>query len=79
MEQTPQDPRCESAIEDLQVRLAFLQHTVEQLDEVVRELGDDNVRLKRELKELRDRVSTGTEGLLPDQDGDLASEKPPHY
>lgn len=79
MDETPQDSRCTAAIEDLQVRLAFLQDTVEQLDGVVRELGDDNVRLKRELRELRERVSSGTEGLLPDQDGDLASEKPPHY
>ena len=75
----PQDPRCTAAIEDLQVRLAFFEHTLEQLDEVVRQVADENVRLKRELNDLRERVSSGGEGLLPSMENDPLAEKPPHY
>ncbi len=75
----PQDARCQAGIEDLQIRLAFLEHTIEQLDSVVREVADENLRLKRELKELSERVATGGEGLLPDANVDLDHEKPPHY
>ena len=70
--QTP-DPR----IQDMEVKIAFLEHALSQLDEVVREVADDNVRLKREVAELRERLQAamGTgEAMDPER-----YQVPPHY
>jgi len=64
-------------LEDLEVKLAFFEHALSQLDEVVRELADDNARLKREVTELRGRV-TAAVGSGPDMDP-AQYQVPPHY
>lgn len=57
-------------IEDLQVRLAFHEHHLAELDAVIRELRDQVDRLREEVRELREQRPMGDED--PDQ-------KPPHY
>mgnify|MGYP000385925135 CR=1 FL=1 len=68
---TTEDPRLEA----MEVKLAYLEHALAQLDEVVRELADDNLRLKREVVELRERLASGSG---PEMDPDRY-QVPPHY
>ena len=73
MSPTSPDPR----LEDMEVKMAFLEHALSQLDEVVRELADDNVRLKRTVAELQERLQAamGTgEAMDPER-----YQVPPHY
>ncbi len=67
----------ESRIEDLEVKLAYLERTVTELDEVLREVADDNRRLKREMTELRERVLRAM-GDGTDMDPEI-HQVPPHY
>ena len=62
-------------IEDLEVRYAFQEETLRQLDLVVAELGNELRRLKRELKEVRAQVADSPQG----GQNKLEDEKPPHY
>jgi uncharacterized coiled-coil protein SlyX len=64
-------------LEDLEVKVAYLEHTLSQLDEVVRDLADDNLRLKREVAELRERL-TAAVGSGPEMDPSQY-QVPPHY
>lgn len=57
---------------DLQIRVAYQDHLVAQLDEVVRQLADRVVALERDLAELRLRLDDTAEVGPHD-------EKPPHY
>ncbi len=65
----------EKRIEDLEVRYAFQEETIRQLDQVVAELGDEIRKLRLELKELRAQVAEAPEG----EPNKLEDEKPPHY
>ena len=56
---------------DLEVRVAYQDKTIAQLDEVVRELALRLERVEHQLRELRDR-SDGLPIGTPD-------EPPPHY
>lgn len=67
----------DARMEDLEVKLAFLEHALAQLDGVVRELADDNVRLKREVADLRERLNTAV-GSGPQMDP-AQYQVPPHY
>ncbi len=60
-----------SQIIDLEVRVAYQERLIGQLDEVIRELATRMERVENELAELRD--STDAEPIGP-QD-----ERPPHY
>ncbi|HCH62992.1 MAG: SlyX protein [Deltaproteobacteria bacterium] len=67
----------DSRLEDMEVKIAFLENALSQLDEVVRELADDNVRLKREVAELRERMQAAMgagEAMDPER-----YQVPPHY
>lgn len=66
----------DTRIEDLEVKVAFLEHTLSQLDEVVRELADDNVALKRQVVELTERVKAASQGADIDAS---PHQVPPHY
>lgn len=59
-------------IHELEVKIAFLEHHVHELDAIIRTLSDDMARLRAELAELRDGATAG-------ERGPLESEKPPHY
>lgn len=57
---------------ELDVKLAYQEHLISQLDALVRELGDRLAITERELKELKAAVPAPlTLGA--------ANEKPPHY
>ena len=64
-------------LEDMEVKMAFLEHSLSQLDEIVRELSEDNLRLKREVGELRERLQAAVgsgEAMDPER-----YQVPPHY
>lgn len=69
----------ESRLERLEERFAWLQRHVTEQDRAMLKLSEENALLRRELEELRGRVSgsalreAGDAGLPPDE------EKPPHY
>jgi uncharacterized coiled-coil protein SlyX len=63
-------------MDDIEARYAFQEDQLQQLDQVVRELGDQLTALRREVKELRAQIATqGTSG----EGNTLSDEKPPHY
>jgi uncharacterized coiled-coil protein SlyX len=59
-------------LEALETRLAFLERTVEQLDEAILDRGAQLERLERRLADLDNRVPRPEEG-------DPLDERPPHY
>jgi uncharacterized coiled-coil protein SlyX len=64
----------EDRITNVEVRIAFLEKTVEDLDAVVRELGSELVALRRAYEQLRDRAVPSSEPART-----LEDDKPPHY
>jgi uncharacterized coiled-coil protein SlyX len=73
---------CEE-IENLQIKVAYLESLHEELNEVVVKLQDENMRFKKELREIKEHMqnsadpgANATEKSLFEQ---LADEKPPHY
>ena len=60
----------------LEEKIAHLEHHVTQQDKAMLEMSEDIARLRRELKTLRERATTGTTSgdteTMPD-------ERPPHY
>ena len=60
-------------IEDLEVKLAFQDKLIRELDALVRTFGDRLDKTERELKQLRDAVRSPETALGP------ANEPPPHY
>jgi|GEM_PF-5641442 len=69
-------------IEDLQIKVAYLESLHEELNEVVVKLQDENMRFKNEITEIKEHMKnaspsgSGSEASLFEQ---LADEKPPHY
>jgi uncharacterized coiled-coil protein SlyX len=59
---------------DLEIKLAFQERLIRELDAHVRELGDRLVKTERELEQLKQAVKTGGELPIGAQ-----NEKPPHY
>lgn len=76
---TPDSPDTVNRVTDLEVRLAFLEHTISQLDDVVRETADEVARMRRMMTELRQRVEQSTDPGSADAPTDLEYERPPHY
>lgn len=76
-------PDLADRVTDLEVRLAFLERTLSDLDEVVRETADGIVRVRATLDDLRAQVqAAGQPGEAATGDeapGGLLYEKPPHY
>lgn len=70
-------------IEDLQIKIAYLESLHDELNKVVVKLQDENMHFKKELREIKqymqnsaDPGATSAEKSLFEQ---LAEEKPPHY
>lgn len=61
-------------LEDLEIRYAFQQDHLQQLDDVLREQADTIERLTSELSSLREQVAQGLEGEAPPEE-----QVPPHY
>ena len=62
-------------LEDIEVRIAFIEKNILDLDEVVRTLSEHLDQMRRDLSLLREHV---TDGTLTVQ-GDPRDERPPHY
>ena len=71
----------EQRFTDMEMRLAFLEHSVQTLDQVIQDLGETLDRTRRELVDLKDTMNTyahdGKENLSSTER--LLNEKPPHY
>ena len=65
--------RMDERIIELEVRLAYQDRIISDLDEVVRAFSERVVKLERELVVLKETVERGAPEVGP-QD-----EKPPHY
>ncbi len=59
---------------DLEIKLAYQERLIRELDAHVRELGDRLVTTEREVEQLRQAIRTGGEVPVGAQ-----NEKPPHY
>lgn len=57
--------------EELEIKVAYLEKSLLELDDVVREMADKIAGLEREVAEIRDES-------MPTSN-DLEAEKPPHY
>jgi len=62
----------ERRLEDLEVKVAYLESLVMDLDALLRQVADRNADLDRELTAIREQV-------LPGDVTAAAVEKPPHY
>ena len=60
-------------LQDLEVKLAFQDKLIRELDALVRTFGDRLDETQRELKQLKDALRS------PEAPGGPANEPPPHY
>jgi uncharacterized coiled-coil protein SlyX len=67
------DPIQAERLEDLEVKLAFQDKLIRELDALVRTFGDRLDAAERELKQLKAGVRAGEPAMGP------ANEPPPHY
>ncbi len=65
----------ERRIEDLEVRMAFLEKGIEDLDAVVQRLAGQLDHTRHTLKQLREQLQADTLTIR----GDPMDEVPPHY
>lgn len=70
---TSDDEPLSERMLDLEVKLAFQDRRVRELDALVRELADRLVAAERELRQLRDALRSPEPTLGP------PNEPPPHY
>ncbi|WP_278931034.1 SlyX family protein [Moraxella osloensis] len=66
------------ALIDLQTQVAFMEDTVDKLDNIVTEQSQLIADQQRQLQLLYQKLETQTQGLQI-QPFDLLSDKPPHY
>ncbi len=59
-------------LEDLEIKVAFVENTVAELDSVLRRMADELESMRTDLKELRESLPNDTP-FNPDE------EVPPHY
>ena len=67
----------EERVKNLEVRMAFLERTLEDLDGAVRDLGSQVMVVQRELTRLRASVTSAKDGTEPPRK--LEDDVPPHY
>ena len=66
-------PSPDERIEDLEVKLAFQDKLIRELDALVRQFGDRLDDTQRELKQLKESIRS------PERPTGPANEPPPHY
>ncbi len=76
MSDKPADPALDQRLEDLEVRMAYLEHALGELDAVVRQTADELARIKPVVHALRKRAEDQAE-FIPKRSAE--EEKPPHY
>lgn len=69
----PEEPEPVERIVELEIKLAYQDHVIRELDALVRSFGDRLDRTERELKTLKDSL------VSPDVPLGPQSEPPPHY
>lgn len=74
--QDGEQPDLLARIEDLEVRYAYLERLLGELDAVVRETADELMRVGRVVHELR-RQAESAASEIPRRSAE--EEKPPHY
>ena len=74
----PTPAQLEARVTALEEQLAWMQHTLQALDDVVRGLGADNQRLHKELGELSGQLRVAVEAA-GQESGSLLDDVPPHY
>ncbi len=61
-------------IQDLQIKLTFLERHIEEQDRVIYSMQSDLEKLRKEVERLKERADVNSGG------GDMpANERPPHY
>ena len=63
----------EESIMNLEVKVAFQEHQIGELNEVIREMADRIDEMQRDLRSLKETVSA------QQKLGDQKNERPPHY
>lgn len=66
-------PELAERIVDLEIKLAYQDHVIRELDALVRAFGDRLDRAERELKTIKDALISPEAPLGPQ------NERPPHY
>ena len=66
----------EDSIQKLEEKVAFLEHNLDQLDSVVRELGDTIVKQQKAIEHLMQRPEQDS---TQDHGPDPVRDKPPHW
>jgi len=74
----PTPAQLEARITALEEQLAWMQHTLSALDEVVRGLGADNLRLRKEIGELSGQLQVAVDAAAQAPTS-MLDEVPPHY
>jgi len=69
------DDNVASRIEDLEVRMAFLEKGITELDQVIQELATQLDQTRNTVRQLREQVQSDTLTIR----GDPLDEVPPHY
>jgi len=67
----------EKRIEELEIKVAFLEQSLHDLDQVTQNLSRQNSILIDQIEELRNQLRSGV--VIQTVDGDPLSEVPPHY
>ena len=62
-------------LEEIEIRYAFQEDLLHQLDEVLKSQANQIDALKRELEGLKEQMKQGNQG----EANSLEDEKPPHY
>ena len=63
-------------IRRLEEKIAFLEHHVTEQDKVMLEMGDQLMRLRREVERLSGRIAATSPGQTAEE---AVDERPPHY
>ena len=69
------DDKTTSRIEDLEVRMAFLEKSINDLDQVIQELAVQLDQTRNTVRQLREQVQSDPLTIR----GDPLDEVPPHY